>query len=336
MSHLGDSGHMKMPMTNGIAGMKADPSCNRQAIRPVSFMARLAQVPRKMPKAVQSCHDMTKPPRILVGATSAEKTGTVTSFRPMPMPRGILVATSWPQFCVVAEPMGDRRLKIAPMKMVNLRPKRSLKGSEIHPALRKLGGLDCQRGGHLQERYRNIGTRVDETNEPRISVTGASRFTVRATIGDTEFEGPGQVGAIGAGLIPSLDGSGDGIEDDGEIKNFRMPPPMGDFRSQELTIGFVQLGHVLDRMGALCDQSTLAEEGKDVVELVLGCEVFHILQQLFSGNADQRILDPGGGGQLARRPGRTSTYSPEVLSVNWATLCRSLASSAKRTEPRFS
>lgn len=47
--------------------MKAEPSCNLQDILPVSFTARFAQVPRKMPKAVQTCHDMTKPPRILVG-----------------------------------------------------------------------------------------------------------------------------------------------------------------------------------------------------------------------------------------------------------------------------
>ena len=35
---------------------------------------------------------MTKPPRITAGEFSAEKTGTVTSFKPIPIPRSILTA----------------------------------------------------------------------------------------------------------------------------------------------------------------------------------------------------------------------------------------------------
>lgn len=89
--------------------MKAEPNCSRHAIGPILPTTRLAQVPRKMPvgvdqsrgrlsnfpmhflpKAVQTCHDMTRPPRMMAGEFSAEKTGTVTSFRPMPMPRSIL------------------------------------------------------------------------------------------------------------------------------------------------------------------------------------------------------------------------------------------------------
>ena len=98
ISHLGDSGQNITPMTSGTAGMKALPSWRRQAASAVtSLTARFAQVPRKIPKAVQVCHDMTKPPRMFGGATSAEKTGTVTSFRPMPTPRSRRHATSWPQ-----------------------------------------------------------------------------------------------------------------------------------------------------------------------------------------------------------------------------------------------
>lgn len=88
------SGQKKMPMTKGTAGMKAEPSWRRQAMPPVSLMARFAHVPRKMPKAVQTCQVITNPPRMLVGAFSAEKTGTVTSLRPIPMPRRIRHATS--------------------------------------------------------------------------------------------------------------------------------------------------------------------------------------------------------------------------------------------------
>lgn len=135
MSHRGDSGQNQIPKTNGTAGINAEPNCKRHAILPTSLTARFAVVPRKMPKAVQTCQDMTRPPRMFAGEFSAEKTGTVTSLRPIPMPSRILHATSWPQCWVHAEPMGASRLKIAPRKIVPLRPRILLIGSEIHPAL---------------------------------------------------------------------------------------------------------------------------------------------------------------------------------------------------------
>lgn len=130
-----------MPMHSGTAGRKADPSCRRQAMSPTSLTARLAQVPRKMPKAVQICQLMTRPPRTLVGAFSAEKTGTVTSFRPIPMPSSIRQATSWPQVCVTAMPKGAMSEKMAAMKMVLRRPRNSLKGSDIHAVLYGSAGI---------------------------------------------------------------------------------------------------------------------------------------------------------------------------------------------------
>lgn len=135
---------------------------------PVSLTARFAQVPKKIPKAVlqtrsqlkylvraqkthQICQVMTSPPRMFAGATSAEKTGTVTSLRPMlitglaksrlqicipyPMPSRTRQAASCPQCCVTAEPRGAKNEKTAPMKIVVRRPSHSFKGSESHPAL---------------------------------------------------------------------------------------------------------------------------------------------------------------------------------------------------------
>lgn len=44
-----------IPITRGMAGIKALPSWRRHEIEPVSLTARLAVVPRKMPNAVQIC-----------------------------------------------------------------------------------------------------------------------------------------------------------------------------------------------------------------------------------------------------------------------------------------
>ena len=71
MYQRGDSGQKKIPINSGIAGSIADPSCNLQAIFPVCATAKLAHVPRKIPKAVHNCQDITRAPRIEAGEFSA-------------------------------------------------------------------------------------------------------------------------------------------------------------------------------------------------------------------------------------------------------------------------
>jgi hypothetical protein len=50
------------------------------------YQTHLAAKPKKIPKAVQSCHDMTRAPRIEAGEFSAAKMGTVDPFTPIPSP----------------------------------------------------------------------------------------------------------------------------------------------------------------------------------------------------------------------------------------------------------
>ena len=70
-------GQKKMPRARGTAGMKADPSCKRQAIFPVFSTITLAANPIKIPNAVHNCQPMTRAPRIWAGEFSAANTGTV-------------------------------------------------------------------------------------------------------------------------------------------------------------------------------------------------------------------------------------------------------------------
>lgn len=100
-----------------------------------------------VPNAVHICQDMTSPPRIMAGEFSAEKTGTVTSLRPMPRPRSILQAASWPHVCERPIPKGARREKMAAMKMTPRRPSKLFRGSDSHPALRFRGISLMFRGG---------------------------------------------------------------------------------------------------------------------------------------------------------------------------------------------
>lgn len=52
MSHRGDSGVNQIPAMRMNEGMKAEPSCSRQEIRPVSLTMTLAQKPRKIPARI--------------------------------------------------------------------------------------------------------------------------------------------------------------------------------------------------------------------------------------------------------------------------------------------
>lgn len=130
MSQRGDSGTKKMPSASGKAGIKAEPSCRRHAILPVSMTAALAQKPRKMPKAVQSCQLIVRAPRIDVGLFSAAKIGTVEPLAPMPRPRMRRTTKSVCHECVKPEAMGVAMRIRAVMKIVPRRPKKLLSGSE--------------------------------------------------------------------------------------------------------------------------------------------------------------------------------------------------------------
>jgi hypothetical protein len=71
---------MRTLTSKGMAGMNAEPSWRRQAISGILKRIKLAAKPRKIPKAVHNCHDITKPPRIAAGVFSAAKTGMVEAF----------------------------------------------------------------------------------------------------------------------------------------------------------------------------------------------------------------------------------------------------------------
>ena len=69
-----------------------------------------------MPATTQSCQNMTNAPRILAGASSAEKIGTVAFLAPLPMPMTNRIAKSCCQFLANPEAMGVAVMKISPRR----------------------------------------------------------------------------------------------------------------------------------------------------------------------------------------------------------------------------
>lgn len=128
------SGHMKININKGMAGIIADPSWSLQVIFPASMTARLAERPAKMPNATQSCQDIVNAPRIGAGEHSAAKTEVVEDLMPIPIPRSNRQTRSCSQDWVKAEPSTERKQKIAEMKIVPRRAKTLFNGGEHqHP-----------------------------------------------------------------------------------------------------------------------------------------------------------------------------------------------------------
>src|SRR3569833_66535 len=92
----------RLPHGQVGAGSHEDTWENPDSVSKLFFLPQVArrmaaaQLPgagttcKSSPKAVHSCHDITMVPRMDVGVFSVENTGTVTSFRPIPIPRSIL------------------------------------------------------------------------------------------------------------------------------------------------------------------------------------------------------------------------------------------------------
>lgn len=92
-------------------------------------------------------------------------------------------------------------------------------------------------------------------------------------------------------LIPSLNGSGDRIENDGVIECPRVFPAIGCLLSQILTILRAQLWDVIVLIWSLGHQGSLLQERKNIVQIVLLCIVFDIAKELISRNTTQWVLD---------------------------------------------
>lgn len=140
MYHRGDSGQKKTPISSGSAGIKADPNWSRHEIFPVSLTTKLATVPRKMPNAVQSCHVMTRAPRMLAASTyqrmllqplrrylrafSAAKIGIDAPLHPIPIPRSSRMTKSCSQAGKVCQRGMLRCIVIGSLTLRNSGPDR--------------------------------------------------------------------------------------------------------------------------------------------------------------------------------------------------------------------
>jgi hypothetical protein len=157
-----------------------------------------------------------------------------------------------------------------------------------------LAYVSAERVSNLQGENCEVGHRVHYANNPLVCSTKSWLYVAyRPTVGDTEIGWPGQIGTVRPLLIPSLDSSRDGVEDNSEVKDPGMLPPMRDLFVKILSFVFVQLRDLIDRIGTLSNQCTLAKQREDIREILLMGKFFHILHQQLPRDTNERILNPG-------------------------------------------
>jgi len=140
----------------------------------------------------------------------------------------------------------------------------------------------------------NVGPSVDETDEQGV---------VHTLGADAVDLGEEQVGTVGTGLVPTLDGGANGAGDDGQPESPGQAPLVLDLVLEgELLVlgeGIVAADGVEVLTGErggdakLGDEGALAQDGDVVGQTLLVGEGLNIAHQLALGDAGQRVGDLG-------------------------------------------
>jgi hypothetical protein len=181
----------------------------------------------------------------------------------------------------------------------------------------------------------NVRARVDKSDDPAVLLTIAVCGTLRTRVWDAKSLAKGQIGAVGARLIPTLDGRGNGIEDDGEVEHARKLEAMGELFANSKTVSLIELLDLFEQERRLREERALYEKRLDILEVVVVGELVDICEKLGLGNADQRIANPVYVSITVNHPRPQRTYSPSTLAVNWVMLALRFCSSLE-SEARFS
>jgi hypothetical protein len=138
----------------------------------------------------------------------------------------------------------------------------------------------------------DVRARVDKSDDPAVLLTSAVCGTLRTRVWDAESLAKGQIGAVGARLIPPLDSRGDRVEDDGEIQHARKLEAMGELFADSKTVSLVELFNLLEQRRRLREKRALYEKRLDILEVVVVGELADICEELGLWNTGQWIANP--------------------------------------------
>lgn len=146
----------------------------------------------------------------------------------------------------------------------------------------------------LQDGNGNVGTGIDETHDPAILLASACSLALGTRVGNTQSSSEGQIGTVGTGLIPTLDGGSDRVHNDSKVQNAGLPETMGTLLAQGHTFGLIQLLELLEQQWRLGDEGSLAEKRSLRLEAILFGEGIDIEEKLLLGDVNERVADSAG------------------------------------------
>lgn len=138
-----------------------------------------------------------------------------------------------------------------------------------------------------EKRGSNVRTRVDQPDDPLVVLQmGRVRLSLGRRVRHAKLFGPRQVGAVAAGLVPSLHGGGNGAEDDREVHSTWLTPFVHHLVRERLALLAGQVGDAVEIGGVLGDEGALAQERGDVIQIILGSKLIDLGQQQVGGDTD--------------------------------------------------
>ena len=139
----------------------------------------------------------------------------------------------------------------------------------------------------------NIRTTIHKPNNPAIPLTAPLRLTHRPRIRNPHRLAKRQIRAITARLVPALDRSSDGIEDDCKVQRAWQFEAVGDFFADGGAVGVVEVLELFEKGGRLGEEGAFDEDGFLLGEGVGGGERVYVGEELGARDVYEGVADSG-------------------------------------------
>lgn len=141
----------------------------------------------------------------------------------------------------------------------------------------------------------NVGTRIDEPNEPTIAHLVRVAFSlslanaeflecvslrISQSIHSSTYDWETQVGAVRTSLIPSLDSSTNRADNDGEVECQRVAPAMSSFESKSFALILGEGLDLLEGRWVLCNQGSSLDQVDTLCQAFLVAKDLNIVHQI--------------------------------------------------------
>lgn len=159
-----------------------------------------------------------------------------------------------------------------------------------------------------KESRSDIRSGIDNTDQP--TVTNLVRSAIGLTLTDAELNWEAQVRTVATSLIPTLDRSTDGADDDGKVQCEWVLPSVSSLETERIFLVFCKDVQLLEATGVLSDESTTLNKLSVLDQVFVIGKLLNIVEQLLAGETSQGVGDPVLVSSCLRGPRRPPLTFP--------------------------